>query len=51
MEKGMIIVMIMLHFLPRLQKEPVISNYYEQLTGKKPTALNDFIKREIKYFL
>lgn len=50
MEKGMIIVMIMLHMLPRFQKEPVISNYYEQLTGKKPTTLIDFIKREIKYF-
>ena len=50
MEKGMIIVMIMLHMLPRFQREPVISNYYEQLTGKKPTTLIDFIKREIKYF-
>lgn len=50
MEKGMIIVMIMLHLLPRFQREPVISNYYEQLTGKKPTTLIDFIKREIKYF-
>lgn len=46
MAKGMIIVMIMLHFLPRLQKEPVISNFYEELTGKKPTSLIDFIKRE-----
>lgn len=46
MVKGMIIVMIMLHFLPRLQKEPVISDYYEKLTGKKPTRLIDFIERE-----
>lgn len=46
MAKGMIIVMIMLHFIPRFQKEPVISDFYEKLTGKKPTSLIDFIKRE-----
>jgi uncharacterized protein YbjT (DUF2867 family) len=43
---GMIIVMILLHFLPRFQKEPSISHFYEQLTGKKPTDLATFIKRE-----
>ena len=50
MEKGMIIVMILLHFLPRFQKEPVISNYYEQLTGKKPNTLINFLKREKEHF-
>jgi len=44
--KGMIIVMIMLHFLPRFQKEPTISKNFEKITGKKPTKLIDFIKRE-----
>ena len=48
--KGMILVMIMLHFLPRFKKEPVISNYYEKLTGKKPTKLIEFIKREKEKF-
>ena len=43
---GMIIVMIMLHFLPRFQKEPVISDNYEKITGKKPTGLSEFIERE-----
>lgn len=43
--KGMIIVMILLHFLPRFQKEPKISGFYEQLTGKKPTDLLKFIER------
>ena len=43
---GLIIVMIMLHFLPRFQSEPIISDFYEQLTGKKPTTLKEFIKRE-----
>ena len=46
MIKGMIIVMIMLHFLPRFQKKPVISDYYEKITGKKPTSLSEFIERE-----
>lgn len=46
MVKGMIIVMIMLHFLPRFQKEPHLSDFYEKLTGKKPTNLVDFIARE-----
>ena len=43
---GLIIVMTLLHFLPRFQSEPRISNFYEQLTGKKPTTLKDFIMRE-----
>ena len=51
MAKGMIIVMLLLHFLPRFQKEPNISNFYENLTGKKPTSLKDFIKRESSKFV
>jgi len=43
---GMIIVMALLHFLPRFQPAPKISDFYEQLTGKKPTTLRDFIIRE-----
>jgi uncharacterized protein YbjT (DUF2867 family) len=50
MAKGMIVVMILLHFLPRFQNEPNISNFYEKLTGKKPTSLKDFIKRESRKF-
>ncbi len=50
MVKGMIIVMILLHLLPRFQKEPTISNLYEQLTGKKPTDLKMFIERERSKF-
>lgn len=50
METGMIIVMILLHFLPRFQKEPKISDFYELLTGNKPTDLNTFIEREKKLF-
>jgi uncharacterized protein YbjT (DUF2867 family) len=50
MEKGMIIVMILLHFLPRFQKVPRISDFYERLTGKRPTDLKTFIERERKLF-
>lgn len=38
-------VMTLLHFLPRLQPEPDITDDYEQLTGKKPSSLEDFIHR------
>ncbi len=50
MVKGMIVVMILLHFLPRFQKEPKISDFYERLTGKKPTDLKTFIERKKKQF-
>lgn len=50
MEKGKIIVMILLHFLPRFQKEPAISDFYERLTGKKPIDLKTFIEREKEQF-
>ena len=50
MVKGMIAAMILLHFLPRFQKEPKISTFYERLTGKKPADLKTFIEREKKQF-
>lgn len=50
MAKGMILVMIMLHFLPRFQREPKISKFYEQLTGNAPNKLIDFIEREKNKF-
>ena len=46
MASGFILVMILLHFLPRFQKTPVISDFYTQLTGKNPTNLKAFIERE-----
>jgi uncharacterized protein YbjT (DUF2867 family) len=49
-EKGMVMVMLLLHFLPRFQKEPRISKFYEELTGKQPTSLIEFIKREKNQF-
>ena len=46
MPRGMRLVMIMLHFLPRYLKEPVISGFYEKITGKRPTTLREFVLRE-----
>jgi len=44
-EKDKILVMLLLHFLPRFQKAPQISKNIELLLGRPPTALNDFILR------
>ena len=37
-------------FLPRFQSQPEISDFYEQLTGKQPTSLREFIEREKEKF-
>jgi uncharacterized protein YbjT (DUF2867 family) len=50
MANGMILVMILLHFLPRFQPEPLISDFYSRLTGKKPTDLRSFMLRESAKF-
>ena len=42
----MIFVMIMLHYLNRFQKEPVVSDWYQKLTDNKPLTLREFIMRE-----
>ncbi len=44
--KGFAVVMTILHFLPRLQKEPRISDDFSVITGKKTTTLKEFIERE-----
>lgn len=48
MQRGLALVMIMLHFLPRLKKAPPLTDFYKKLTGKPPTSLEEFIKRERK---
>jgi uncharacterized protein YbjT (DUF2867 family) len=48
---GFAVVMTMLHFLPRLQNEPEITNNYTMLTGKTPTTLQAFFEREKGMFL
>lgn len=51
LESGFALVMTLLHFMPRLQDPPAISNEYQKLTGKKPTTLAEFIKREKEQML
>jgi len=43
---GFALVMTILHFLPRFQSPPSISNEFQILTGKIPTTLAQFIERE-----
>ncbi len=43
MPSMLILVMIMLHYFPRFQKEPSITNWVEKITGKQPTTFNQFI--------
>ncbi|XOV69193.1 MAG: NmrA family NAD(P)-binding protein [Fluviicola sp.] len=50
MQKGFIMVMLLLHYLPRFQKEPTISGNVKMLTGKEPTTLEAFVKREKELF-
>ena len=38
-----ILVMIMLHYLPRFQKEPEVSDWVEKITGIKPITFEQFI--------
>ena len=50
LKTGYIMVMIMLHFLPRFQKEPEISSFIHKLLGRKPYTLGGFIEREKEMF-
>lgn len=40
---GLVLVMILLHYLPRFQKTPQVSPDFTQLTGRQPTTLAQFI--------
>jgi nucleoside-diphosphate-sugar epimerase len=46
LERSFALVMCILHFLPRFQKDPEISNNYKLFTNKNPTTLKEFIQRE-----
>ena len=48
--KGMRWVMLILHFLPRLQKEPEITSDYKRITTQEPTSVKAFVKRERQLF-
>jgi hypothetical protein len=40
------LVMLLLHYLPRFQNEPRISDDFTMITGKEPSSLEIFILRE-----
>ncbi len=40
----LILVMIMLHYFPRFQKEPEITDWIEKITNKQPITFEQFIK-------
>jgi uncharacterized protein YbjT (DUF2867 family) len=44
---AMIFVLIMLHFLPRFSTPLALSHDFEELTGRQPGTLEDFIRREM----
>ncbi len=39
-----ILVLIMLHFLPRFQRLPVVTNYVQQITGHMPREFDDYVR-------
>lgn len=44
----LILVMIMLHYIPRFQKTPKMTNCVQTITGKEPISFNDFVKANKK---
>jgi hypothetical protein len=40
----LIMVMIMLHYLPRFQKEPHNTEWVKNVIGREPITFNQFIK-------
>lgn len=48
--KGQVIVMLLLHFLPRFQKAPKVSTNIERITGHAPISMKEFIFRNNELF-
>jgi uncharacterized protein YbjT (DUF2867 family) len=40
---GYILVLIMLHYLPRFQQEPFFSNAFQKITGRSPISFDQFV--------
>ncbi len=51
LETGMILVMLVLHFLPRLQGEPEIVHSYAEIMKKPPATVASFIERNRVLFI
>ncbi len=50
LDKGFAFVMTLLHFLPRFQEDPKVSNTYQIITNKTPTTIRAFLEREKDVF-
>jgi uncharacterized protein YbjT (DUF2867 family) len=50
-KEGFILVMIMLHYLPRFQAEPPVTNWVKQLTGKEPKTFDEFASENRSLFV
>ncbi|NCA87100.1 MAG: NmrA-like family protein [Clostridia bacterium] len=46
--RGKVLVMMMLHFLPRYQKELPLTDDFYRITGHQPTTMKEFLEREFK---
>jgi uncharacterized protein YbjT (DUF2867 family) len=40
---GYILVLIMLHYFPRFQREPFFSNAFQKITGRNPISFDQFV--------
>jgi len=47
----MIFVMMMLHFLPRFQKAPALSDWFKKITGNEPISFKQFVLDHKKLLL
>ena len=47
----LILVMIMLHYFPRFQKEPEVSNWVEKLTNRRPISFEQFVNDNKKLLM
>ena len=51
MPATLIFVMMMLHYLPRFQKEPEVTEDIHRLTGKPPKAFDEFVEQNKSLFM
>ena len=45
-----ILVLLLLHWIPRFGKPPVLSNAFENITGRKPKMIKDFVLAKESFF-
>ena len=49
MPTTLVFVMIMLHYLPRFQKEPQITDWVKKITNDEPKTFDEFIVEHKTY--